>query len=147
MVWSELGVVRDWCGPRLVWLPALAGRLRAACDFRSELEQTLTMNSTTMGLAEALARDVSERTRTRGNRYFLGGAVRAIEGSGSEAVATVRGSEWYRVRLSRDGDAFLASCQCPYFADRQDFCKHIWAVVLAADAEGFLLDDPLTDDA
>ena len=30
-----------------------------------------------MGLAEALARDVSERTRTRGNRYFLGGAVRA----------------------------------------------------------------------
>ena len=104
------------------------------------------MNSTTMGLAEALARDVSERTRTRGNRYFLGGAVRAIEGSGSEAVATVRGSEWYRVRLSRDGDAVLASCQCPYFADRRDFCKHIWAVVLAADAEGFLLDEPLTDD-
>src|SRR5262245_56184447 len=100
-----------------------------------------------MGLAEALARDISERTRTRGNRYFLGGAVRAIEGSGSEVVATVRGSEWYRVRLSRDGDAFLASCQCPYFADRQDFCKHIWAVVLAADAEGFLLDEPLTEDA
>ena len=100
-----------------------------------------------MGLAEALARDVSERTRTRGNRYFLGGAVRAIEGSGSEVVATVRGSEWYRVRLSRESEAFLASCQCPYFADRQDFCKHIWAVILAADAEGFLLDEPITDDA
>jgi superfamily II DNA or RNA helicase len=100
-----------------------------------------------MGLAEALARDVSERTRTRGNRYFLGGAVRAIEGSGSEVVATVRGSEWYRVRLSRDGDAFLASCQCPYFADRQDFCKHIWAVILAADAEGLLLDEPIADGA
>ncbi len=100
-----------------------------------------------MGLAEALARDVSERTRTRGNRYFLGGAVRAIEGSGSEVVATVRGSEWYRVRLSRDGDTFFASCQCPYFADRQDFCKHIWAVVLAADAEGLLLDEPITDEA
>ena len=77
------------------------------------------MNPSTMGLAEALARDVSERTRTRGTRYFLGGAVRAIEGSGSDVVATVRGSEWYRVRLSRDGDAFSASCQCPYFADRQ----------------------------
>ena len=100
-----------------------------------------------MGLADALARDVSERTRTRGNRYFLGGAVRAIEGSGAEVVATVRGSEWYRVRLSRDGDAFLASCQCPYFADRQDFCKHIWAVVLAADAEGLLLAEPITDHA
>src|SRR5688500_568209 len=100
-----------------------------------------------MGLAEALARDVSERTRTRGNRYFLGGAVRAIEGTGSEVVATVRGSEWYRVRLSRDGETFFASCPCPYFADRQDFCKHIWAVVLAADAEGLLLDEPITDDA
>ena len=99
-----------------------------------------------MGLAEALARDVPERTRTRGNRYFLGGAVRAIEGSDAEVVATVRGSEWYRVRLSREGDAFFASCQCPYFIDRQDFCKHIWAVVLAADAEGLLLAEPLTGD-
>src|SRR5687768_1554516 len=100
-----------------------------------------------MGLVEALARDVSERTRTKGNRYFLGGAVRAIEGSDSEVVATVRGSEWYRVRLSREGDGFFASCQCPYFSDRQDFCKHIWAVVLAADAEGLLLADPVTEDA
>ena len=71
------------------------------------------MNPPTMGLAEALARDVSERTRTRGNRYFLGGAVRAIEGSGSEVVATVRGSEWYRVRLSRDGDAFFGLLPVP----------------------------------
>src|SRR5262245_61823471 len=100
-----------------------------------------------MGLAEALARDVSERTRTRGNRYFLGGAVRAIEGSGSEVVATVRGSEWYRVRLSREADAFLASCQCPYFAKFRECCKHVWAVIMAADAEGLLLDEPITDDA
>ena len=98
-----------------------------------------------MGLAEALAPDVSERTRTKGNRYFLGGAVRAIEGSSTEVVATVRGSQWYRVRISREGaDGFYASCQCPFFADRQDFCKHIWAVVLAADAEGHLLEPPLT---
>jgi superfamily II DNA or RNA helicase len=100
-----------------------------------------------VGLAEALARDVSERTRIKGNRYFLGGAVRAIEGSDSGVVATVRGSEWYRVRLAREGDGFFASCQCPYFTDRQDFCKHIWAVVLAADAEGLLIAEPVTDDA
>ena len=29
------------------------------------------------------------------------------------------------------------------FTDRRDLCKHIWAVVLAADAEGFLLGDAL----
>ena len=101
-----------------------------------------------MTLAEALAPDVSERTRVKGNRYFLGGAVRGIEGSDTDVVATVRGSEWYSVHLHRDGDAFTATCQCPYFQDRLDFCKHVWAVVLAADAEGLLLGDtPLTPDA
>ena len=34
-----------------------------------------------MTLAEALAPDVAERTRIKGNRYFLGGAVRGIEGT------------------------------------------------------------------
>jgi superfamily II DNA or RNA helicase len=100
-----------------------------------------------MGLAEALARDVPERTRVKGNRYFLGGAVRSIEGSATHVTAVVRGSEWYQVHLTRFGDEILASCGCPYFADRNDFCKHIWAVILAADAEGFLIgDSPLTKD-
>src|SRR5215203_6650082 len=101
-----------------------------------------------MTLAEALAPDVSERTRTKGNRYFLGGAVRGIEGTDTDVLARVRGSEWYSVHLHRDGDAFTATCECPYFADRHDFCKHIWAVVLAADAEGLLIGDaPLTAEA
>ena len=98
-----------------------------------------------MTLSEALAPDVAERTRVKGNRYFLGGAVRDIEGTDTDVVATVRGSEWYSVHLHRDGDAFTATCQCPYFKDRLDFCKHVWAVVLAADAEGLLLGDtPVT---
>ena len=100
-----------------------------------------------MGLAEALARDVSERIRIKGNRYFLGGAVRGIEGSDEHVTATVRGSEWYQVHLTRSGDEILASCGCPFFTDRNDFCKHIWAVILAADAQGFLIGDrPLTKD-
>jgi len=98
-----------------------------------------------MGLAGALARDVSERIRLKGNRYFLGGAVRAIEGSEAHVTATVRGSEWYQVHLTRSGDEILASCGCPFFTDRNEFCKHIWAVILAADAKGYLIGDaPLT---
>ena len=100
-----------------------------------------------MTLAEVLAQDVPERTRTKGNRYFLGGAVRAIEGSDAHVVATVRGSQWYRVNLHREGDAVVASCECPYFADRGEACKHLWAVILAADTSGFLIgNSPITDD-
>ena len=99
-----------------------------------------------MTLAEALAQDVSERTRTKGNRYFLGGAVRAIEGSDVHVSATVRGSQWYRVDLRRDGEAIVATCECPLFADFE-VCKHVWAVILAADASGFLIGStPFTDD-
>ena len=94
-----------------------------------------------MTLRDSLTGDVPERTRTKGNRYFLGGAVRAIEGSAWHVSATVRGSQSYEVLLSREGDEVLASCECPYFNDRIQICKHIWAVVLAADAEGFLLGD------
>jgi superfamily II DNA or RNA helicase len=101
-----------------------------------------------MTLAEALGRDVPERTRTKGNRTFLGGAVKSIAGSDTHVTASVRGTEWYQVNLTRDGDEFIASCECPYFTVRQDLCKHVWAVVLAADAEGFLIgDQPITEDA
>jgi uncharacterized Zn finger protein len=70
-----------------------------------------------MGLAQALSALVPERTRTRGNRYFLGGAVRAIEGSARSVTATVRGSKWYRVTLTRDHDRIAATCECPVAAD------------------------------
>jgi superfamily II DNA or RNA helicase len=102
-----------------------------------------------MTLTDALARDVPERTRVKGSRYFLGGRVTGIEGSGDHVTATVRGSgsQWYQVHLTRFGDEILASCGCPFFTDRNDFCKHIWAVILAADAEGFLIGNrPITKD-
>ena len=94
-----------------------------------------------MTLAEALAQDVPQPTRTKGNRYFLGGAVRDIEGSKTHVTATVRGSQWYQVELRREGDAIVGSCECPYFIDRSESCKHLWAVVLAADASGYLVGD------
>jgi superfamily II DNA or RNA helicase len=97
-----------------------------------------------MTLAEALARYVTERTRTKGNRYFLGGAVQAIDGSATHVTATVRGTVWYQVHLTRTGDEILASCGCPYFSDRLEFCKHIWAVILAADVQGYLAEAPIT---
>ena len=55
------------------------------------------------------------------------GAVVAISGGEWTAHAVVRGGRNYRVEINRDRDAFRASCDCPYFTDRGEICKHIWA--------------------
>ena len=61
------------------------------------------------------------------------GAVVAISGGEWTAHAVVRGGRNYRVEINRDRDAFRASCDCPYFTDRGEICKHIWAAVIEAD--------------
>ena len=89
-------------------------------------------------LTRVLARDVPGGSRTKGRLYHLDGAVTKIEGDAWHAKATVRGSHEYRVRIDRREDAFTASCECPYFMDRADVCKHIWAALLEAERRGLL---------
>jgi superfamily II DNA or RNA helicase len=101
-------------------------------------------------LTRVLARDVPGGSRTKGRQYQLDGAVTAISGDAWEARATVRGSHTYRVRIERerDDDSFSASCECRYFADRMENCKHIWAALLEAERRGFLGGDgPLAANA
>jgi superfamily II DNA or RNA helicase len=86
----------------------------------------------------ALAGAVSNRTRARGHDYFASGAVVELDGGPSAIHATVEGTRDYAVRVRRDGARFLASCECPYFVDSAAICKHIWAVLEAADARGLL---------
>ena len=73
--------------------------------------------------------------------------MRAIEGSATHVLATVRGSE--RTRCSSRAMAMSSPRPASArFTDRHDLCKHVWAVVLAADAEGYLIGDaPITEDA
>ena len=52
--------------------------------------------------------------------------------------ATVRGSQSYKVKLFREGDAVEASCSCAYLEEYGTPCKHIWATVLTADIKGYL---------
>ncbi len=66
----------------------------------------------------------------RGANYFRAGCVRVDSSSASRVVATVKGSERYSVKLVRAGRNIDVSCTCPYY--NVDFCKHIWAVMLAA---------------
>jgi superfamily II DNA or RNA helicase len=69
--------------------------------------------------------------RHRGANYYYTGRVRIESASTSRIVAIVKGSERYRVELKREGRKIDATCACPYY--QVDLCKHIWAVLLAAE--------------
>jgi superfamily II DNA or RNA helicase len=68
--------------------------------------------------------------------------VRSIASQDGIIEATVRGTELYRVWIEAIDADLTASCTCRYFVDHFQICKHIWAVVLAADAQGVALVAP-----
>jgi superfamily II DNA or RNA helicase len=75
---------------------------------------------------------VTAAVRTRGEEYARNGwVVLRKRGSADEPVeALVRGSDAYHVRVQYEDHELLAECTCPYFADRFDVCKHIWATIV-----------------
>jgi superfamily II DNA or RNA helicase len=91
-----------------------------------------------MSLAARLANEFTSTIRGRGHNYFLRRRVHIRSGSDRELTAEVRGSyENYDVGLHWADGTLLAWCDCPYF-ESNGFCKHIWATILAADAQGYL---------
>jgi hypothetical protein len=93
-------------------------------------------------LTAKLRKQVNSDVRNRGTMYYYQRRVDILEGNHAAVRARVRGSSRYEVLLAviRDGNReYLKSfCDCPYFADRLSPCKHIWAVVLAAERSNFL---------
>lgn len=89
-----------------------------------------------MSLTAQFADDFDGAILHRGADYFRTGRVSIDSASASRIVATVRGSSRYRVELEREGRKIHASCTCPYFD--VDLCKHIWAVILAAEKQQLL---------
>jgi superfamily II DNA or RNA helicase len=98
-----------------------------------------------MKLTAALAQQVPTGSRSRGYSYFIAGAVRTLAADGGAIEATVKGSELYTVRLQPNADLLLGSCSCAFFEDRLEICKHIWAVILAAEAESLPMVPPGID--
>ena len=73
----------------------------------------------------------TEQSFQRGLRYFEEGRVKITRASSSRIVATVIGTDNYRVEI--DLDDLSAACNCPY--DLEGYCKHIVAAFLAIDNE------------
>src|ERR1700704_4541151 len=90
-----------------------------------------------MSLARKLSGDFPSTTRSRGEDYYWRRLVRIERGSSNAIEATVRGGERYQVYMDFVGGTLHAQCDCPYFRGG-DLCKHLWATVLAADAQGYL---------
>jgi superfamily II DNA or RNA helicase len=103
------------------------------------------MRSPHTRLSAVLSRQVSSQSRARGHAYFISGAVRSLTVQNGIIQATVRGSQLYNVWLEPAGDLLHASCTCPYFIDSDDICKHVWAVILSAEAQAVPLLSPGVD--
>jgi len=91
-----------------------------------------------MLLAPLLASQFNSMIRQRGYDYFRQQRVRNGYGSAAEFGAQVRGSDFYHVMLEWTGSRLEVLCDCAYFIENDQPCKHLWAAVLAADAENHL---------
>ena len=91
-----------------------------------------------LSLCERLREAFESGPRERGEGYSRDGRVELRRGSSTEVRASVAGNTVYEVRIRCAGaDRAEASCSCPY-AQSSGPCKHIWAVLAAADGGAHL---------
>lgn len=73
---------------------------------------------------------------TRGRAYYHGGYVTKLTCTPDWIRAVVLGSEAYEVDIELDnGEIFVASCSCPYASENGCYCKHMAAVLYAAEED------------
>src|ERR1700693_670308 len=89
-----------------------------------------------MKLASVLSPQFDNEVRARGASYYRLGAVHIKRGNASGVEAGVRGSRFYDVEIAWDGRRLALFCDCPYYEDI-GACKHLWATILAADAQNY----------
>lgn len=72
----------------------------------------------------------------RGWEYYRSGAVEHLVKAENKVEAVVRGSEYYKVKIVYHRDEIKETyCSCPYAAKGYP-CKHMAAVLYAADNRG-----------
>jgi len=90
-------------------------------------------------LASTFPRTIQDRGRT----YFSQRTVEIRSHDETSLYGTVIGSEVYSVTIEVTPKKITLQCTCPYFTGSGP-CKHLWAMILAADSQG-LLRKALTD--
>jgi superfamily II DNA or RNA helicase len=95
-------------------------------------------NGWLMSQLDTLARQVNQKVKARGIHYFERHAVRILFADDEFVSAQVSGSREYDVDLERDQDELIFSCDCPYFEENLEVCKHVWATLLELEKQGHL---------
>jgi superfamily II DNA or RNA helicase len=87
---------------------------------------------------QAFARHFPPWLRERGEQIFAAGDVVLEAVSGQHVRAMVLGTEPYVVELRRHPSvsAIALACSCPYYRRDAGPCKHLWALLLAAEKDG-----------
>jgi uncharacterized Zn finger protein len=89
-----------------------------------------------MAFTKKYSRLVESVIKDRGEAYFRQRRVNVVKGSARSLTATVRGTSNYEISLSNNG--LSVSCDCPYYEENLEVCKHIWAAMLEAQRQGHL---------
>jgi len=90
-----------------------------------------------MKLSRRLEADFNTAVRQRGQTYYWQHMIRIRSGNTHRVVADVTGVERYGTTLEWDDPFLTVWCDCPYF-EKDGPCKHLWASILAAEAQGYL---------
>ena len=91
-----------------------------------------------MSQLDTLGRHISAKIRQRGREYFESNAVEILYTDPDFVSAQVAGTEDYAVDLEREHASLICSCECPYFEENSEVCKHIWATLLELEHRGHL---------
>src|SRR4051794_35266333 len=97
-------------------------------------------------LLDLISDQFSTPVRARGREYYLDGCVHSLTCSGGMIRARGSGTQQYSVRVDvrqAPADGRL-ECDCPFMADRDEPCKHLWAALLEANSRGLLEPDEST---
>jgi uncharacterized Zn finger protein len=91
-----------------------------------------------MSLSTEFRSQVARSIRERGENYARRNAVVSLSYDERQGVieAAVVGTRIYHVVIRLEGEEVVDyECDCQYFGDYGEPCKHIWATVLAAERE------------
>src|SRR5688500_5914341 len=97
--------------------------------FRGRSAKRSARREKSMALLGRLAGLFGLELRSRGREYQRGGAVHITRHSDTSVRASVQGTRSYRVDITWDDGQFEYQCNCPYAAEHDAPCKHVWATL------------------